>query len=216
MVRKATIVRADATGTLTVVSSDLVPDRAAQTTVTLPAARVRALLEAEAIRAQARADADAIVARALEESAKQRTEALSDARREASAALAHERIALEQMRATWEAASVERLADVALLVAERLIGQAIAIDGAHLRTLTQEALRAAQGAASLRIDAHADDVAEVRAALAALPHLQAEVTADTSLSRGSLVLHMDRGVVDARIDTQLERLRASVRSILRG
>jgi flagellar biosynthesis/type III secretory pathway protein FliH len=66
----------------------------------------------------------------------------------------------------------------------------------------------------VRIDAHPDDVDALREALSAAARI-ADVSADAELPRGSLVVHTDLGVVDARLRPQLARLAAALREALR-
>jgi type III secretion protein L len=209
------IVRAAEASTHSVQSSELLGARALQTTV-VAAFRVRALEDGTEILAKARAEADALLARAEVEAAQVRARVLDDARKQALAELAAETLALENRKATLQDASLDRIADLALLVGERLIGETIEMNPARVRVLAEQALRATQGAEALRVEVHPQDANEVEAFLQALPAIRVQIAHNAELSRGSMLLHTQRGTVDARIHAQLDLLRGTLRSVLRG
>jgi flagellar biosynthesis/type III secretory pathway protein FliH len=206
------------TETRTVKSVELLapqPQRT-QNTQVLPAFRVRAFAEGNALLLLANAKAEALLAAAQRDIDLQKQAVLERAHAEARAALAAEFLVLSAKQASLLDASLDKLADLALLVAERVIGETLAMDPTKVRGLAEQALRATQGAAEVRIDAHSDDVVEVERLLSELAHVRARVVAAADLSRGSLVLHTNLGTVDARLSVQLELLRTTLRGIVRG
>jgi flagellar assembly protein FliH/type III secretion protein L len=110
---------------------------------------------------------------------------------------------------------IDRTVDIAVLLAERLVGEALAIDPLRIVALATEALRETRGARRIRVEANSEDVPILAEALAALGDGIASVEASTELSRGSLVMHTEIGRVDARLEPQLRRLTDALRDTLR-
>ena len=66
----------------------------------------------------------------------------------------------------------------------------------------------------MRVDASPDDVDALGEALGAIGQ-SADVQADPTLPRGSLVVHTDLGRIDARLEPQLTRLAQALREALK-
>lgn len=185
--------------------------------VVLPAAVVRAREEAARIVLAAEERARAIV-REAEAKAARDAEEVSRAAREAEIArLAAAHVALrarEESRATRE---IDRTVAMAVMLAERIVGEALAVDGARIATLATEALRETRGARRMRVEASPADVAMLRHVLAEVGSDVAEVVevvANEELTRGSVVVETELGRVDARLRPQLERLATALREVL--
>lgn len=168
--------------------------------------------------AEARAEAARIVDDAHARAAAVVESAAATAAREASerevARLAAAFLALrteEEGRAERE---LDRVVELATLLAERLVGEALRIEPTRIAELAASALEESRGARRVRVDASPDDVDALTAALGAIGHV-AEVRADARLARGSLIVHTDLGRIDARLEPQLERLAAALREALR-
>lgn len=100
---------------------------------------------------------------------------------------------------------------LAVAIAERITRRVIRLDA----TVVQDQLRAALGLAvnpsRLVVRSHPDDAALLREVMSGLADRlgggeHASFETDESLSRGSVVLAMDHGEVDASIETQLNRI----------
>ncbi|HVJ91224.1 MAG TPA: FliH/SctL family protein [Labilithrix sp.] len=162
---------------------------------------------AERIVAEARREAATVIATAAEAAA-------SEAREKEVARLAASFLALRHEEAGRLERELDRLVELAVIVAERLIGEAIRVEPARIAALAASALMEARGARRVRIDASPEDIPALTEALGAIGQTT-EVTPDTTLGRGSLVVHTDLGRIDARLEPQLSRLAVALREALR-
>ena len=113
---------------------------------------------------------------------------------------------------------LERAVQLAAVLAERLLGRALAADPAVVVALARTALSEARGARRATVMAHPldADVLHAHATSLGMPEGTMDVVADDSLERGSLVVQTDLGAVDARLRPQLARLAAALEEALRG
>lgn len=177
--------------------------------VVAAAERARRIVE------QAQAEAAEIRARATSELDTLRAEVIADARANAAARLAAEALALQAREASADARALERNVELARLLAERLLGEALALDPARIEAIARRALTEASGARRIVIVAHPDDVPFLRASLEAgrLNHV-AQITENSARSRGSLRFETELGTLDAEIAPQLDRLADRLRQAL--
>jgi flagellar biosynthesis/type III secretory pathway protein FliH len=169
--------------------------------MTLEAAEI----DAEAIRARARA-------RAAEVELDARTRAQADALATLAAALCRanrrERLADE--------GSLERALDLATLIAERLLGEALNLQPARIRALAESALASAAGARSLTLEAHPDDAEHLSAGFQASARRDVVVRSAMDLSRGDLRIITDLGTIDARLGERIGYLAKRIEETIRG
>jgi flagellar assembly protein FliH len=178
--------------------------------------------EADAVMAAlaaAEADADSLRAQAREEG-------LREGREEALAALTP---ALESLAQAVEAvqadqhARAERLerhaVDLALFLAEKVIGGAIAVQPEQVIEAVRGALRGIVERERVTVLVHPEDLELVRdamdgirATLGGIEHC--EVQAERRVSRGGAVVRTPDGDVDARVETKLQRAREVVETAL--
>jgi flagellar biosynthesis/type III secretory pathway protein FliH len=163
--------------------------------------------EADRILADARRQADAVVTSAADAAA-------AEAREKEVARLAAGFLALRDEEARRAERDVDRTIELAVLLAERLVGDALRIEPARIAELAASAIQEARGARRVRIDACPEDVSALEEALGAVGQI-ADIQPDPTLERGSLVVHTDLGRVDARLRPQLTRLAESLREALR-
>ena len=123
------------------------------------------------------------------------------------------------MLASREATTLERQLDqvvsLARLLAERLLGEALAVDPTRVVALARQALAEARGARQVTIAAHPDDVPLLERALAErqlAPPLA--FVADRARARGHLRLETDIGSLDAELGPELDRLTEKLREVL--
>ncbi len=110
--------------------------------------------------------------------------------------------------------SLDRTTELAVALAERLIGGALQLTPEIIAAMASRALSEAKGARKARIEANPIDVDALREHTVSLGEsIVIEPNAD--LARGSLVLHTDLGTIDARLTPQLERLARALRDALR-
>jgi flagellar assembly protein FliH len=169
--------------------------------------------------ARARADADSLRDAAREEG-------LREGREEALVALVP---ALEALTQAQDAvredlrARADRLeahaVDLALFLAEKVIGGAIAVEPELVVEAVRGALRGIVERERVTVLVHPEDLAlvseamdSVRATLGGIEHC--EVQAERRVSRGGAVVRTPDGDVDARLDVKLQRAREVVDAAL--
>jgi flagellar biosynthesis/type III secretory pathway protein FliH len=177
---------------------------------------LEARLLAERVVQEARSRATAIVAQAREEASAAAAEVAREAREEAEARVAARWIALRDGEGAHLARNKDRIIAVAVLLAERLIGTALALEPGRIADLARVAIDEARGARRIAIDAHPLDAEMLRQSLqgARLDPQSVEVRPNEALARGALRLQTDVGTIDARLATRLERLAAALRDAL--
>jgi flagellar biosynthesis/type III secretory pathway protein FliH len=182
------------------------------TTATAPDAVLTALAEAEA-------DAQALRAAAREDG-------LRDGREEALAALAP---ALEALAQAAEAVQSDQIArserlevhavDLALFLAEKVLGGAVAVKPELVLEAVRGALRGIVERERVTVLVHPADLElvrdamdSVRASLGGIEHC--EVQAERRVSRGGAIVRTPDGDVDARVEIKLQRAREVVETAL--
>ncbi len=140
---------------------------------------------------------------------------LAEARAAASARLGSEALKLAALEHSADERALDRSVALARLLAERLLGEALALEPSRVVALAEQALKEARGARRISIVAHPADVPELERALVdgRREHVT-RVVADGSRARGSLRLETEIGVLDADIAPQLERLAARLREAI--
>jgi flagellar biosynthesis/type III secretory pathway protein FliH len=172
--------------------------------------------EGAAIIARARAEAEGILRNAEQAAAELRLRAEAEARADAVASLASHVIALRVREAAGLAGELDRTVELARLLAERLLGESLALEPERVVALARAAIAEARGARRVTVVAHPEDASFLEAALDSLAS-GAEVVrviADPARARHSLRLETDIGVLDAELAPQLERLALKLRETL--
>jgi flagellar assembly protein FliH len=178
--------------------------------------------EADAVMvALAKAESDAVGLRAAA-----REEGLREGREEALAALTPGLEALSQAVEAVNAdqyARAERLeahaVDLALFLAEKVIGGALAVEPERVVEAVRGALRGIVERERITILVHPEDLElvreamdDIRTTLGGIEHT--EVQAERRVSRGGAVVRTPDGDVDARVETKLQRAREVVEAAL--
>jgi flagellar biosynthesis/type III secretory pathway protein FliH len=192
------------------------PERGLRFGRVVPKTLVDASAEATRILAKARVEAQALVAAAERCAADLKLRAEAEARAEASAKLAAHALALATHEAKADERSLERTVSLARLLAERLLGAALAVAPEQVVTLARQALSEARGARRLAIVAHPEDAQLLSRSLPSLGVAleTVRVVADDARARGSLRIETDIGVLDADLAPQLDRLALRLRETL--
>lgn len=154
-----------------------------------------------------------IVDGAAREVADIRLRAQAEGRAEAAASLAARAIELSTHEANADARALDRSVELARLLAERLLGEALALEPTRVTALARQALSEARGARAVRIVAHPEDVAILSAQaqnLGITPEAL-RFDADPRRARGHLRLETEIGTLDAELGPQLERLARRLR-----
>jgi flagellar assembly protein FliH len=177
-----------------------------------PDAVMAALAEAEA-----QADAMRVAAR---------EEGLREGREEALATLTP---ALEALNQAVEAMQMEQIAraerlevhavDLALFLAEKVLGGALAVEPGLVVEAVRGALRGMVERERVTVLVHPDDLElvrdamdDVRGSLGGIEHC--EVQAERRVSRGGAIVRTPDGDIDARVETKLVRAREVVEAAL--
>jgi flagellar biosynthesis/type III secretory pathway protein FliH len=176
---------------------------------------VDAAERARAIVARAETQAAELLARARREAADLRLRAEVEARAEATARVAAHALALSLREEQALERQLDRVVEVARVLAERLLGETLALDPGRVVAIARRALEEARGARRVTIVAHPDDAALIEQALLSVQAGgAARVEVDPERARGSLRLDTDIGVLDAELAPQLDRLLPKVRELL--
>lgn len=172
-----------------------------------PASLMAAAEQGRALVERAETNAAEIVRKARAEAAALRDHAAADARAEVAADMALRELGLAARERALLEAGTERLVTCARLLAERLLGEALAVDPTRITALARQALTEAHGTRQVTLIAHPADAPVLEAAL-----LRGEldavsrVVAEPARTRGSLRLETDAGTLDAELAPQLDRL----------
>lgn len=182
----------------------------------LPRELVEASSRAATILADAQVEAARIRAAAEADAAEVATRAAAAARATAVAELAARQLALRIREERQDEAALERLIALARALAERLLGEALALDPGRVVALARQALREASGARQAVVVACPADAAILAGAIAELdPSGRAVVvTGDPALTPGSLRIRTELGEVDASLGEELGTLTRHLRESL--
>ena len=191
-----------------------VASRGSERSRVIPGQLVRAREEAARLLEAARQEAVALVAEAEARGRTGAAAAAEAAREEAVAALAAGHLALRAREETLAARELDRTVEIAVLLAERMIGEALAIEPARIAALATEALRETRGARRRRLAAAPADGGPRPAARVVRGHVVAEIAPNPELGRGSVLVETELGQGDARLAPRLERLARALREAL--
>lgn len=174
--------------------------------------RLDSELRAKQIVIEAEQRAAELLARAEQELASLRARVTDEARKEGATALSAALLRFAAKEAATEERSLERSIELARLLAERLLGEALTLDPSRIVGLARTSLAEARGARRITLVAHPEDAPTLQAAVDAgqLEHI-AKVLASPEIARGALRIESEIGVLDAEIAPQLDRLVARLR-----
>jgi flagellar biosynthesis/type III secretory pathway protein FliH len=184
----------------------------------LKAAAAAASLEASTKIAAAEERSRAVLAAAEVQARALCDEAREEGRKEGAASLAAAWVKLRTEEAARDERDLDRTTELARVMAERLVGEALELDPAKVRSLARQALASARHSRRVVFSAHPADADALRADLGALGLEGAaiEIHVDTTRARGSLLIETDLGTLDANLTLQLDRLARSIRDSFRS
>jgi len=141
-----------------------------------------------------------------------------ESRREAAAELASAWIRFRAEEAARDEKSLDRIVELARAIAERIVGEALRLDGAAILSIARQVLASARQAKRISLRAHPDDAALIRQEIASLglEDVAVEIHADDRRPRGSLLLDTDLGILDANLSVALDRLARALRDSFRS
>jgi flagellar biosynthesis/type III secretory pathway protein FliH len=181
-----------------------------------------ALAEASAKAAQTIAAAEerarAIVAEAEDAAQAVRDGAREEGRRQGAAEVAAAFIRLRSEEERKDEHELDRTLQLATAMAERLLGETLALEPAKVLGIAKQALGSARQARRIVLRAHPDDAEVLRREIAqvGLEPAALEIHVEPARPRGSLFLETDLGILDADLTLQLDRLARSLRDSLRS
>jgi flagellar assembly protein FliH len=223
VIQRARILRpGDACRAGAAVSQTGVLARAAGAPGTPPRSRIiarpiaEAQVEARALLDRARDEAQQILSRAEAAANDLILQHNARARADALCLVVGEALELRKRQAELANGVLDRSVDFATLLAERLLGEELALAPERVRALARQALTEAAGARHAIIVAHPRDAAELRAGLNGLGSLldSIGIEDDAELSRGHIRVETELGVIEADLRGQLERLANQLRKLL--
>lgn len=178
------------------------------------AAELEARQRAEGVLRGAERRARHILDDATRSAAEARLDAEAAGRAKALAEFAAQSLELRARLARAQEATLETTTDLARILAERLIGEALRLEPRTVVALAQQVLREARGAAAVTLACHPDDAPALQNALGATEGLS--LATDPDLARGDLRLDTDVGRIEARIGAQLAVLAVALQRSLRS
>jgi len=177
-----------------------------------------ASLEASTKLAAAEEQARAILADAETKASAMKEDAREQGRREGAASLAAAWVKQRTEEEARDERDLDRTTELARVMAERLVGEALELDPAKIRSIARQVLVSARQSRRVVFSAHPADAAALRADLGALGLEGAaiEIHADPTRARGSLLIETDLGTLDANLTLQFDRLARSLRDSFRS
>lgn len=218
MIPRARIIRQPAAGLASPraapAPSGAAPEPLRPRIIARPIAEAKA--EARALLEEAQAEAQEILSRAEAAANDLVLQQHTRARADALSLVVGEALELRKRQEELSKNVLERSVDFATLLAERLLGEELALAPERVRALARQALTEAAGARHAIIVAHPRDASELRSGLATLGSLldSVGIEDDPQLSRGHIRVETELGVIEADVQGQLERLAAQLRKLL--
>jgi len=178
---------------------------------------VEAQAEAGEKLAVAERRARAIIAEAENQASLLREQAREEGQKAAAAELAAAWVKLRTEEERRDERDLDRAIELARAMAERLLGEALALAPAQVVALARQTLAFARQASRVVLRAHPADAEALKREIASLGLESAaiQIHADSDRSRGSLLVDTDLGTLDANLTVQLDRLARSLRESLR-
>jgi flagellar biosynthesis/type III secretory pathway protein FliH len=175
-----------------------------------------AQVEARGLLDRARDEAQQILSRAEAAAKDLILQQTAHARADALCLVVGEALQLRKRQAELVNSVLDRSVDFATLLAERLLGEELAIAPERVRALARQALTEAAGARHAIIVAHPRDAAELRTGLHSLGSLldSLGIEDDDALGRGHIRVETELGVIEADLRGQLTRLATQLRKLL--
>jgi len=183
----------------------------------VPREEVAAMERAEVILGAATRRAAAILKDAEQRAGELRAQAVDAGRAEGFAETAALSLAVRKREEHADEAALDRVVELARLLAERLLGQALVARPDVVIALASQTLAEAGGARRVELRAHPLDAAVLSLATSTFDPLGRvhAVVADDCLARGDLRLNTELGMIDAHLGSELTRLAERLREALR-
>jgi flagellar assembly protein FliH len=216
---RARIIRATDAGQATQVAppkAELPAARVPQRPRVIPRPLAEARAEARALVEKAREEAQQILSRAEAAANDLILQQQARARADALCLVVGEALELRKRQAELSRNVIDRSVDFATILAERVLGEELALSPERVRALARQVLEEAAGARHAIIVAHPRDASELRAGLGSLGSMldSIGIEDDALLSRGHIRVETELGVIEADLRGQLDRLATQLRKLL--
>ena len=184
----------------------------------LKASEARASMQAAVKIAAAEERARAIQTEAEQAARGLREQACEDGRQDGVAELAPGWVKLRSEQNARDERDLDRVTELARALAERLLGESLALDPSKVASFARQALAFARQSRRVSVRAHPADAEVLGRHIGSLGLEKAaiEIHADPTRPRGSLLLDTDLGTLDANLTIQLDRLARSLRDSFRS
>ncbi len=178
--------------------------------------RFDALRDAAEIRRTAEVHAAQLVATARLEADRLRAEAIAEGRERGLSAVTELLVAARAESARSRRETAHELRSLAVKIAEKLLGRALALDASVVVDLAGEALQHAGEPRALRLRCNPEDLLELESGRPRLLERcrsagALRIEADEQIVRGGCVIESELGIVDARISVQLDAIDRALR-----
>jgi type III secretion protein L len=178
--------------------------------------RFDALADAAQIRAIAEKEAVRIVSVARDEAERLRAEAIAEGREKGLSAVTELLVGARADAARTRRESHAELRALAVKIAEKLLGRTLTLDPAAVVDLAAEALTHAGEPRALRLRCHPDDLTLLeRGRPRLLERCRSvgvlRIEADQEIARGGCIVESELGIVDARLQVQLDAIERALR-----
>ncbi|NLS45400.1 MAG: hypothetical protein GX969_06650 [Firmicutes bacterium] len=173
------------------------------------------MLQAEAILAEAKEKSREIYEKAYTEGFEEgRVTGENKALEEASALLRYLKELGQAIASSQEkiiASTEESIGKLALAAAAKIVKREIEMDESIIQTIVRESLKAIKGSNSIKVKINAKDVDRIRdykdVLIRTVDNItDFEIIEDPRVKQGGCIVETDLGIVDARIESQLEEL----------
>jgi type III secretion protein L len=150
------------------------------------------------------------------EAARLRTEAVTEGREQGLSAVTELLVGARAEAARTRRESHAELRSLAVKIAEKLLGKALTLDPTIVVDVAAEAMSHAGEPRALRLRCHPNDLAHLeRGRPRLLERCRSvgvlRIEADEEIARGGCVIESELGVVDARLDIQLDAVDRALR-----
>lgn len=175
----------------------------------IPRTLADAKAEAEATLSLARREAIAIVGRANAEADAQRAQARAEGLASAHADVARTLAEAARTKDALLGGVHDDVLEIALAAAAKIVEAHVAVGSDQVAALVRGTLDRARRAKQVTLTLHPDDAASLGQQPDALP-ANVHVEIDPGLSRGDCLVKSELGILDARVATKLEAVRAAL------
>jgi len=157
-----------------------------------------------------RNEALALVEEAQAAASRIREEAVEEGRLEGGARYLEALVKIQTDHAAWLERAEPEAVELALKIAERVVGEVVKSNPVAMQTIIHKAAAAARGRGDLEMSVPPESVVDVQGLVDALSQefgVSVRLLADERLSPADCIVHTSAGDIDARLETQMQAIR---------